>query len=537
MKWLEHQWVTVVFLILALFIHFSQLGALSIYILDEAKNATAGFEMWQSSDWILPTFNGYPRYDKPPLHYYFFGLAYQFFGVTPFAARFFPALMGWLTVCLVYFTVDRHFGRLAALTSGVILLASVHWVIQFHLAVPDPFLIFFLTASLLFFVRHWEGNQENKSYLRWMALTLGLAVLSKGPVALALIAGTILLFFLFQKKGFWKRFKSVLDPMAIVIFLAVALPWYFLIAWKTDGVWVQEFFFKHNLSRFSAPMEGHGGGFYLTLLYVLLGMMPGSLVIVSSFRSLVVYSSVPDLVKISLIFSFLTICFFMISGTKLPNYTAPSYPFLAIVIGWLLRDGKEWERVKWPGLVGVIFLCVLPFGIYFGLKANMEYAESAYVGLYFFTGSLIGIGSVFFWFKERWVLHWVVLCLGFVSVSLMFLYLAFPVLDRKNPVISSGVEQFRELDFYHFKEFNPSFAFTLQKEIKELGSKHVGQVSEGIVILRKRNLDEFKELGYSYELIFEGRDLFESPTTVLLRIRKPDQNSKQRLEVVPNPVE
>ena len=62
-------------------------------------------------------------------------------------------------------------------------------------------------------------------------------------------------------------------------------------------------------------------------------------------------------------------------------------------------------------------------------------------------------------------------------------------------------------------------------------------MSEGIVILRKRNLDEFKELGYSYELIFEGRDLFESPTTVLLRIRKPDQNSKQRLEVVPNPVE
>ncbi|MDR7130376.1 hypothetical protein J2X69_002726 [Algoriphagus sp. 4150] len=535
MKWIEHQWVTIVFLLLALFIHFSQIGALSIYILDESKNAAAGFEMWKSSDWILPTFNGQPRYDKPPLHYYFFGLAYRFFGVTPFAARFFPALMGWLTVCLVYFTVNRSFGRLAALASGIVLLASVHWVIQFHLAVPDPFLIFFLTASLVFFVKYREGNHK-KSNLRWMGLTLGLAVLSKGPVALALVGGTILIFFLFQRKGFRKNLQSVLDPLAIAIFLLVALPWYFLIAWKTDGVWIQEFFFKHNLSRFSAPMEGHGGEFYLTLVFVLLGMMPGSLIIVSSFKSLISYSGIPDLVKISLLFSCLTIAFFMISGTKLPNYTAPVYPFLAIIIGWLLRQSGEWKRVRWAGLAGVVFLIVLPFGIYFGLKAEKEYAENAYVGLYFLTGSLIGIGSVFFWFREKWMLHWATLCLGFISVSLVFLYLAFPVLDRRNPVTASGVEQFREVDFYHFREFNPSFAFALQKEIKELGGMHVGKVNEGIVILRKKNLEEFKELGFSYELIFEGRDLFESPTTVLLQI-KQDQNYTQKLESVPNPEE
>lgn len=532
MKWIEHQWVTVVFLLLALFVHFSQLGGLSIYILDEAKNSTAGLEMWQSSDWILPTFNAQPRYDKPPLHYYFFGLAYQLFGVSPFSARFFPALAGWLTTGLVYFAVNRSFGKLAALVSGAVLLASVHWVIQFHLAVPDPFLIFFLTASLLFFVKYWEGNHQKKSYLRWMGLTLGLAVLSKGPVALALTGGTVLLFLLFQKEGFWKNLKSVLDPVAILVFLTVALPWYFLIAWKTDGVWVQEFFFKHNLGRFSAPMEGHGGGFYMTLLFVLVGMMPGSLVLVASFRSLVKYSGVPTLVKMSLLFSCLTIGFFMLSGTKLPNYTAPSYPFLAILIGWLLREESSWRKVKWPGFVGLIFLFALPAGIYYGLKAESEYADSAFVGAYFLIGSVIGLVSLVFWFRGKWGLHWATLCMGFVSVSLTFLFLAFPVLDRRNPVVASGVAGFKELDFYHFKEFNPSFAFVVQKEIKDLRTQDSGEVSDGVVILRKKNLDEFSELGFSYEVIFEGRDLFESPTTVLLRL-KPDRD----FAASPSPVE
>ncbi|WP_057939876.1 ArnT family glycosyltransferase [Algoriphagus resistens] len=520
MKWIEHRWIALVFMLLAMFIHFAQLGAFSIYILDEAKNATAGYEMWKSSGWILPTFNGQPRYDKPPLHYFFFGLAYQFFGVTPFAARFFPALMGWLTVCLIYFTTERNFGRLAALASGLAMLASVHWVIQFHLAVPDPFLIFFLTASLLFFVRFWDGNHRKKVYLRWMGLTLGLAVLSKGPIAIALAGGTVLLFLLCQKGGFWNNLKLVMNPSAILIFLLVALPWYFLIAWKTDGVWIQEFLFKHNLNRFAAPMEGHGGGFYLTFMFVVVGMVPGSLLIITSFKSLIAYSHIPTLVKISLLFSCLTIVFFMLSGTKLPNYTAPVYPFLAIIIGWLLRQSTEWSRIKWPGLLALILLFLLPIGVYFGLTSEKDYAVYSYISYYFAPGSVVALVSGFYWFRRRWMLHWCILCIGFILVSLSFLYLAFPELDRRTPVIASNVKGFKDSEFYYFRQFNPSFAFALKKEIKDLENLPTTS-TEGIVILRKSNLDEFEKLGFYYETIFEGRDLFETPTTVLL-VLKPD---------------
>lgn len=83
-----------VLLLIAFLLHFSNINGLSIYVLDEAKNATAAIEMLQQGEWIVPTFNGEYRFDKPPLHYYFFMLSYQLFGINEFAARFFPALFG-----------------------------------------------------------------------------------------------------------------------------------------------------------------------------------------------------------------------------------------------------------------------------------------------------------------------------------------------------------------------------------------------------------------------------------------------------------
>lgn len=73
----------------------------SIYILDESKNAEAAREMWDSGNWFNPTFNGQPRYDKPPLHYFFMGVAYSILDVSEFSARIFSGIFGWLTGILI----------------------------------------------------------------------------------------------------------------------------------------------------------------------------------------------------------------------------------------------------------------------------------------------------------------------------------------------------------------------------------------------------------------------------------------------------
>ncbi len=92
-----------------------RLGSSPIYILDEAKNAQCAREMLQHNDWVVPTFNGELRTDKPVLHYYFMMIAYKVFGINEFSARFFSAILGVLTVIITYYI--RH-GRLCKAGQG-----------------------------------------------------------------------------------------------------------------------------------------------------------------------------------------------------------------------------------------------------------------------------------------------------------------------------------------------------------------------------------------------------------------------------------
>ncbi|HET6540195.1 MAG TPA: glycosyltransferase family 39 protein, partial [Chryseolinea sp.] len=69
-----------IIVVLSIVVYSSNLGGFSIYILDEAKNASCAMEMMQRDDLIVPTFNGKLRTDKPPLHYYFMIASYKAFG-------------------------------------------------------------------------------------------------------------------------------------------------------------------------------------------------------------------------------------------------------------------------------------------------------------------------------------------------------------------------------------------------------------------------------------------------------------------------
>ena len=93
-------WIFVV--LVAALISFTFINAYPISILDEAKNAEAAREMLASGTYWVPKFNGELRTDKPPLHYYFMVLGFKLFGTTVLGARFFSALMGFITLLTTF---------------------------------------------------------------------------------------------------------------------------------------------------------------------------------------------------------------------------------------------------------------------------------------------------------------------------------------------------------------------------------------------------------------------------------------------------
>ena len=148
----RYPWVFYSLFALLVFGQFS--GSYPITILDEAKNSEAAREMLQNGEWFFPKFNGEIRTDKPPLHYFFIALGYLLFGVGPLGARLFSAVFGALTFYLIVVETARNISARTAVFTGIVFISSLLFAQEFHMSVPDPYLIFFITATLVFFHRY-----------------------------------------------------------------------------------------------------------------------------------------------------------------------------------------------------------------------------------------------------------------------------------------------------------------------------------------------------------------------------------------------
>jgi 4-amino-4-deoxy-L-arabinose transferase-like glycosyltransferase len=217
---------------------FQGLGSPSIYILDEARNAQCAKEMEQNGTFIIPTFNGKLRTDKPPLHYFFMIAAYKMMGVSSFSARFFSAIFGLLTIGIIALFANKYIGQQTAVLTAIILSCSAQFIFEFRLAVPDPYFIFFTVAGMLSGFIWMKDNRVSFLYLS--AILNGFGVLAKGPVAILLPAIAFLIFTFYKKS--WKNFFSWHLVTAFLAFLVIALPWYLLVHQATGGQWTKSFF-------------------------------------------------------------------------------------------------------------------------------------------------------------------------------------------------------------------------------------------------------------------------------------------------------
>ena len=504
-------------LLLLAAILFIRLGASPIYILDEAKNAQCAREMLQRGDLIVPTFNGELRVDKPPLHYYFMMASYTIFGVNEFGARFFSVIMGLLTILVTYKYTKRLFNSFAAFCASIVLATSTQFLFEFRLSVPDPYLIFFITLGL-FSAFTWL-KENNISQLYICAAAFALATLAKGPVALAL-PGLCLLIWVISEKN-WKAFFTWHLFPALILLLVITLPWYIAVHTATGGAWTRGFFIEHNLNRFSDPQEGHGGSFLLTVLFVLIGLLPFMSFIGETIRERrTVFQN--GVVRISGIVVIVFIIFFSISKTRLPNYAMPCYPFAAVILGSfiasLLNGGLRSK--KYPVYVLALILLVVPVAGYLAIGMEAEVRSSRWVAL---ITSMIPVALVCFLVINKnagWHKMIMAVVILFSVLNIMLLHYVYPTIYKQNPVAKT-IDMIKQAPVViAYKTYNPGYNFYLNSDIKKYESvDSINLLLEkdpgAIVITRKVFTDSLKRL--DLEIIAEHRDLFELPTTVILR--------------------
>lgn len=515
-------------LVLAVAVSFANIGGLDVYALDEAKNAEAAREMFESGDWVVPKFNYELRTDKPPLHYYFMMVGYELFGVNAFGARFFSSLMGVFTILLVYLFGRKNLGEQAGLYSALAITASLHFALQMHMSVPDPYLIFFLTWAFFSFYEAYKTGSKWQLFAFYFAIGCGLLV--KGPVALGLAGLTALLFLLFKRDFKWATIWRLQPFGGVLLSLLIAVPWYYQVHVQTDGLWTNEFFFKHNLNRFSDPMEGHDGIFLLTFGYVfILGMLTFLPFIFQSVRFAIRERTKHDSLLFVLIASFVIVVFFSVSSTKLPNYTVPSYPVLAVILGYYLsKIDKYWfHRIgNRIGLIAyAIFLIGFPVGIYFGIAQDKSLGHLTDLSYYFIILSLTGVALLVFLKKRQLSRIKISLMAGWLVTTLLFFHLIYPVIDNESPVRKTLPTMNTTAKIISYQRLNAAFVFTLQKEIKRYAKltevrKAIESSASGYVISRTEYREELEQIpGLVYHA--EARDTFENPTTLIMKWGNP----------------
>ncbi|MCX7666335.1 MAG: glycosyltransferase family 39 protein [Gemmataceae bacterium] len=475
-----------ILIVVHLLLTLPRLDALPLTDVDEGINSEAAREMLEAENYVTPHYNYQLRTAKPALLYWVQSSSYRLFGVSDWSARFPAVLFGLFTVLMTYELARQVFSPATGLLSGLILLTSIEFALLSHAATPDPPLLFFTTSALVLF---WLGSRQGQ---RWWfcfsAFFCGLAVLTKGPVGLALPGLIGLLTFAVNGnlKAFWDRRLL----WALLVFLLVALPWYGLVAADTRGVWPRRFFLEENLERFNQPKENHKGPifYHLGLLFVL--FTPWSVFLIVVFR--VAYSSFRSGEDANqsfradhrfLIMWFLTyLIFFSIAATKLPNYILPLYPALAILTGRSLerwRTGPApWGNWVIPAALGgylltgvlVIVGLLLAGGAIPLPKLGRPFegfASVAWVGLF-----PIGAGIGFYWFarKQQNTQAIASLVLGAILFTGSLGIVAVPQLEKSmapRGLVQAAGRNFtdRECRVLALGWLHPSAVFYVQREI------------------------------------------------------------------------
>jgi 4-amino-4-deoxy-L-arabinose transferase-like glycosyltransferase len=371
-------WVHLIIVFLAALVVF--LPGLQHYgIIDPSDGlyAEGAREMLERSDWVSPSSNYQPFYEKPILIYWMIIASYKLLGVHEFAARLPVALCGILSSLALLLFVRPFLGARAALFSSICLLSTPLFVTVGRVAITDVPLTLFMTVGALGLFSRLHGAH-------WCSLAfaygaLGLALLIKGPVPVALVALLIVVYLFWtgprgsegRYRWWWQKAVLLHPLLGTAVMLSIAAPWYIAEGLATKGAFYQEFFIKQNFGRAMGTVN-HQNPFWFYIPIYFAGFFPWSVIALLDIRRYFgllkkqwkpgawIPSKRANLELFSILWLLLILGIFTVLKTKLATYILPIAPPLAILSGSLLDRAVRMKapRLKWI-LLTIVFV-ILP---------------------------------------------------------------------------------------------------------------------------------------------------------------------------------
>ena len=335
----------------------------------EARYIEIPREMLASGDWLTPHINGVPYFEKPPLFYWMQGAAMGIFGSDEWAGRIVTALLSTLT-CLITYAVGRMlYGRKSGLLAALVLSTSLMGYGLAHVAMLDIPVSFFITACIacFFSAQHTENLKVRRNLYLLMYVASALAMMTKGLIGIV-IPGIVIGAWIALTRQ-WRILKEVHLILGGLIFLAIVVPWHWLMAHQHPE-FLNFYFIHEHFTRYLTNEHKRTAPWWFFIAITPVGLLPWTFI--TSFRRKPESSGIPlhQWLRLDpglrrddgqgdklflLLWIALPLIFFSTSHSKLISYIFPIFPPLAILIGHALTTASLKQlRVNAIGMAVVL---------------------------------------------------------------------------------------------------------------------------------------------------------------------------------------
>jgi len=384
----------------------------------------------------------------------------------------------------------------------------------------------FMSLTLLFFMLAERYENKRKLFLMLMYASVGLGIMTKGPVAAAL--PTLAFIIYLAATGQLKKIRRMMLPTGALIVAAIVLPWYIAVYWQHGWFYIKTFLLQDNISRYTQPVWGPRRGPFFYLPVMLGDLFPWSLFLFFAIFAAIIPSvmrivrrlknqrrqanqtdaeesfapqtSVQEKLSpvapqeststqplqttfpinlqtlLLLIWIAVIVVFYSLSSNKEDLYISPVYAAAAAIVGVLLahvifKETQPQSRVHWLTVTIALLLMVIGIGVIylFGRTAEMyQLSGATAIGL---IATIGGIFTLLMSLRKKTFASLACIAVVFVALNSIFVLQTLPDFERYkaaralSEVISKEADDEALVGYY--KVALPSMVFYLRRQIFE----------------------------------------------------------------------
>lgn len=461
----------ILIIVIGILLFLPYLGAVHLFDWDEINFAEAAREMIVTGDYLTVRIDYKPFHEKPPLFIQMQAVSMLIFGVNEFAARLPNAIIGIISLLVIFHIGKKLFDFKFGLLWVLAYVGSILPNFYFKTGIIDPTFNLFIFLGIYYIAKIYDAisvnSNENRNKDRYAGLAglfICLAILTKGPVGYLLPVFAWIVFWFISRKII--KFPKKAFLYFTIVSAIIPITWYLLVLVFNGGD-ILEDFISYQLRLLSMEDAGHGGPIYYHFLVLMIGCFPSSIIMLRGFRRYKDDNQLQEnFKKWMIILLFVVLIVFSIVNTKIIHYSSLAYfpiTFLAAYAMHRISFGQlSWKNsTVWLlcifGTFWVVVFTGLPLLLMNAdmlipritdpftreiLKTPVGWGGYEYIiGVFYFIAL---ISTIFFFIKQKYLKGFTTLFGGTAIVIFAFL----PLLSTKIEAYTQGTA----IEFYESME-------------------------------------------------------------------------------------